>query len=247
MRPPCQGRPWGPVCIMILSIALLSSGSPGIGASAMASTPSAAISFGQTVAGSIGAPGETGSYTFTASAGDVVLIGMSRITGSIYPQIRLYGPAGDPLGASDSPHAGLNKTLLSAGTYTILASDYYGTYTGDYGLYLQRLNNPGNASPIPFGQTLSRAISTPAQMDTYTFTASAGDVVLIGVSRITGSIYPQISLYGPAGDSLGTAAAIASPHAELSRTLPSAGTYTILASDYYGTYTGDYGLQRTCQ
>ena len=38
------------------------------------------ISFGQTVSDTIAAPGETDNYIFTANSGDLILIGMSRVS-----------------------------------------------------------------------------------------------------------------------------------------------------------------------
>ena len=94
-------------------------------------------------------------------------------------------------------------TLTSTGTYTILAYDSYsGTNTGDYYLHLQRLNNPGNATPIDFGQTLSGSIITPAEMDTYTFSASAGDRVLVRMSKASGDLWPGVRIYSPDGTKL---------------------------------------------
>jgi hypothetical protein len=62
-----------------------------------------AISFGQTVSGTIAAPGETDTYTFTAYSGDLILIGMSRVSGDLWQRIRLYGPGGKLLRDERSP------------------------------------------------------------------------------------------------------------------------------------------------
>ncbi|MFX0204595.1 MAG: carboxypeptidase-like regulatory domain-containing protein, partial [Candidatus Hodarchaeota archaeon] len=137
-------------------------------------------------------------------------------------------------------------TLPKDGTYTILASDSYGDRTGDYCLYLQRLNNPGNKTNISFGETLCNTISDAALMDTYTFTAVADDKVLVSMTRTSGDLLPYIRVYDPDGiflceDWLGN------PTAEIpSCTLPKDGTYTILASDSYGDRTGDYYLYLGC-
>jgi hypothetical protein len=98
-------------------------------------------------------PAEMDTYTFTASAGDKVLVRMSKSSGTLWPGITVYSPDGTKLcetyGSSTAKIA--SCTLTSTGTYSILAYDgYYGTRTGDYSLYLQR-NNPGIPVPITFG------------------------------------------------------------------------------------------------
>ena len=205
--------------------------------------PMAFGNFGETMSGSINAPAETDTYTFTANAGDTILLGISRVSGDLWPEIRLYDPDGNLLGAeSSSHHVEVTKTLSIVGTYTVLVSDgFNGTRTGDYNLYLQRLNNPGNALPLSFGQTVSGTIAIPAEMDTYTFPADAGDVILLGMSRVSGDLWQEIRLYDPDGNLLG--AESSSHHVEVTKTLSIAGTYTVLVSDgFNGTLTGDYSI-----
>jgi len=198
-----------------------------------------AIGFGQTISGSIDSAAKTDTYTFSAGAGDSVLIRMSKSSGSLYPEIRLYGPDGNELAwAWDSRTAEVLWILPSDGQYTVLTCDHYGNYTGSYCIFVQRLNNPGNATPIGFGQTISGSIDSAAKTDTYTFSAGAGDSVLIRMSKSSGSLYPEIRLYGPDGNELAWAWDITT--AEVLWILPGDGQYTILAADHYGNYTGSY-------
>jgi hypothetical protein len=205
------------------------------------------ISFGETIQCSINSAGETDTYTFYASAGDKVLVRMNKSSGGLWSEIRVYSPDGTKLCEAYSSETAeiASCTLTSTGTYSILASDYFGTYTGDYYLYLQRLNNPGSPVPITFSQTLSGSIIAPAEMDTYTFTAGAGNKVLVRMSNSSGNLWPEIRIYSPDGTKL--CEAYSSETAEIaSCTLTSTGTYSILASDYFGTYTGDYSLNLAC-
>jgi uncharacterized protein (DUF2147 family) len=209
------------------------------------------IAFGQTLPGSIPTPAEMGTYTFTASAGDKVLVRASQASGNLWPGVRVYGPDGTKLCEQHSPDAQTAEIascpLPSAGTYTILAyDDLYGTGTGEYYLYLQRLNNPGNAVSIRHGQALMGSIITPAEMDTYTFPASAGDEVSVRMSRVSGSLWPGIRVYGPDGTKLCEESGSVTARID-SCPMPSIGTYTILAFDsLYGTYTGEYWLYLDC-
>jgi hypothetical protein len=81
------------------------------------------------------------TYTFTASAGDEVLVRMTTDDGDLRPGIRVYGPDGAQLceasGISSAEIAGC--TLEGGGTYAILAFDTAARRTGAYYLYLQRL------------------------------------------------------------------------------------------------------------
>jgi len=132
------------------------------------------IDFGQTIQCSIDASAGNGTYTFSASANDKVLVRVSTTSGGIWPEVRIYGPDETKLcEAYNSTSAEISScTLPTTGTYTVLVHDHFGTNTGNYNLYLQRLNNPGNATPINFGQTLPGSI-IPAEVDAFTFSGSA--------------------------------------------------------------------------
>ena len=259
--------------VLVLVIALLGTLSGVDGSVARAAVLSSTIGFGDTVSGSIDVPGESDTYTFSASGGDVILIGSGRTSGNVWPKVRLYEPGGSLL-ASDhgSVYVEVPATLPGGGVYTILVSDgFNGTYTGGYNLYLQRLNGPAAAHPASYGETASGTVDVPVEMEAYTFSASGGDVILIGSSRdpayrvylplilgspasagaaetglrggecVSGNLWPKIRLYDPDGGLV--AAEHSSVHAEITHSLPVAGIYTILVSDgFNGTYTGDYTL-----
>jgi uncharacterized protein YdeI (BOF family) len=203
------------------------------------------IAFGQSLAGSILAPAQANTYTFAASAGDKVLVRATKSAGNFWPGVRIYDPGGLKIcedGGSTMAEIA-SCSLTSTGTYSILIFDnWIGNETGDYYLYLQRLNNPGTPTPITFGQTLAGSILTAAQANTYTFAASAGDKLLVRISKSAGDFWPGIQVYDPGGlkiceNGSSTTAEIASC------TVTSDGTYSILALDSWtGAYTGDYSL-----
>ena len=133
-------------------------------------------------------------------------------------------------------------TNCRSGTYSILVSDGFdGTLTGQYALYVQRLNSPANVTSLSYGQTVSGTIAMPAEMDTYTFTAGAGDTVVIGMSRVSGDLWQEIRLYDADGNLLNEDSGPV--HAEVTQPLVLAGSYTILVGDGFdGTLTGDYNI-----
>jgi hypothetical protein len=208
------------------------------------------IGFGETIQCSISAAGEIDSYSFNASAGDKILVRMGISSGTFTPDLQLFDPGGTKLCDGSNPTLFSAEiatcTLSSTGTHTILAYDHDGISTGDYYLYLQRLNDPGSPVAISLGQTLSGSIPTPAEMDTYTFTGIAGDKVLVRMGNSSGILDPELRLYGPDGTKLCEALNAASAYSiEIaSCTLTSTGTQAILAYDHNGfkTYTGDYSL-----
>ncbi len=59
-----------------------------------AASAQTAISFGQTLIGSIAASGDVDTYTFSAAANDRVLVTMAVSSGSLDPDIELYDPTG---------------------------------------------------------------------------------------------------------------------------------------------------------
>ena len=150
------------------------------------------------------------AYTFSANANDKVLVRMEISSGSLWSGLRLFDPSGIKICEDGSEIA--TCTLTGTGTYTILAFDGYdGTDTGSYYVYMQRLNHPGNATLMSYDQTLSGSILTPAQMNSYSFSASAGDKAMVMMSKYSGDLWPGIRLYDPNGMSNCVRAAVFRP------------------------------------
>ncbi len=202
------------------------------------------INFGENIAGNISQAGETDVYTFSGIKNDKVLIRMAEDSPYfLEPTIQLLTPMGAPLkAASDAGQARTFATLPADGVYTIFASDQGGDETGPYGLFLQRTSNPGNATPIAYGNTIASGISKAGEIDTYTFTAAAGDLAIVRLTETSPYfLEPLIELFTPTGDSLISDNDIG--QAAINKSLPEGGRYTILVSDYYpGDDIGDYGL-----
>jgi hypothetical protein len=107
--------------------------------------------------------------------------------------------------------------------------------------YLQRLNGPANATPIAYGQTMTDSITLRAQMVAYIFEGMPKDQVLVRMTKLSGSLSPQIRVYRPDGTlACSNNDAIA---AETLCTLTVSGTHAILASDFYGSGIGTYNLE----
>jgi YD repeat-containing protein len=177
-------------------------------------------------------------YTFAGSANDVVTIRPRKISGSFTPYLELYSPSGSRIAASAIE---IRMTLPASGTYVVLVMDYYYyLYTGDYLLYLEKLNNPSNVTAtLSCEQVVSGSIGTfvdPPPWKIYRFTVSANESVTIRTRRTSGTSFsPQMELYNPSGTYLVAGS-------EINTTLAVAGTYTIIVRDANNAYAGNFSL-----
>ncbi|MBI5932058.1 MAG: hypothetical protein HY867_00005 [Chloroflexi bacterium] len=194
---------WG-VTVALLFVAFVIMVVPAVHAQAESAPlvcPSSALVYGDLVQCSISTPAEGDAYGFLGNTGDKILVRMSKSSGTLYPEIRVYNPDGFQI-CQDWDYTAseiATCTLTATGMHSIQVGDYGGTKTGDYYLYLQRLNGPGYPTSIAFGQTLSASILFPAEMDAFTFVASAGDKVIVRMAKASGTLYPEIRVYNPTG------------------------------------------------
>ncbi|MCP4625526.1 MAG: hypothetical protein GY850_18725, partial [bacterium] len=134
-------------------------------------------------------------------------------------------------------------SLPSSGTYVLLAEDYESNDTGEYRLFVQRRNNPQIAAPVGFGENLSFTIDTLGEVDTYTFDALEGDVVMVRMTT-SSKLDPYFRLYAPDGSLITYKAAYDPGAAEFtSSPLPASGTYVVIAEDYGFNEIGGYNIQ----
>jgi YD repeat-containing protein len=218
------------------------------------SAPSGAIpiGFGDTVSGTINFPAARVTYSLGANRGDTLLIQMGRLpANSVSPRVKVYRPDGSQLCASDGGYPAEALCVLdTTGIHTISAEDQLGPGTGAYGLHVQRTNAPGHATPIHFGDTLPASIGLTAELDAYTFSASAGDSVVarMGLTQTGAQFSPKLRIFRPDGSELCSAQSGAYESLrELFCQLDATGTYALLAGDRFAVGTSGYGLhlQRT--
>ena len=205
------------------------------------------ISYGQTHTGDITTDGEMDTFVFEDTAGDKVLITLTEnsTNPSLEPRFNLEDPTGDLLSTEwNNAQVSYFIILQSTGTFTIIVSDDYpGDDTGDYALFIQRTFDPGMATNISYGQTLTDNIDTDGEVDTYQFQGSVNDSVIINLTEFSSSpsLEPFIQLYAPTGNFLNSA--FHNSQATLGFRLQESGYYTILASDYYpGDDQGNYSI-----
>lgn len=214
------------------------------------------LTFGETATGTISAAAQINQYTFTANANDIIDIAAVRTSGGLSPKIQLFTSSGTVIPLPNAPNC-LSTTIeefpvklpaSNNNSYSIWFSDCSSTYTGNYDMYLQRLNNPVGAVTMSYGQTASGTITYGVQNNTYTFSATKGDLIDFTVAR-SGNFAPRLRLFS-AGALIGSAvnSGCLSPEVEWNGvSIPATGTYILLVGDCSNTYTGGYSIysQRT--
>jgi len=113
------------------------------------------IASAETKTGAYTAPSYQDAWTFTAAAGERVVITASGTDAVVYPEIYLYPPNGGELetsttGAGSSKR--LDYQLLQTGTYTIIVQDNLLNTTGTFDIALTKIPpglGPGVYNPYP--------------------------------------------------------------------------------------------------
>jgi hypothetical protein len=192
------------------------------------------LAFGEMVTRTISAATQIDTFTYTGKVDDKIMIRMNRTAETTQPWVRMYAPDGKLAceGYAERLIDALVCTLPRSGSFTLIVSDASRsrTETGTYTRYMQRLNYPGNAQAIAFGQTIAGSIGTATQIDTYSFEAKADDKAQFRMTRTAETLHPWIRVYAPTGDRV--CEGYNERLADISNcNLPRSGIYTILISD----------------
>ncbi|MBI1840922.1 MAG: hypothetical protein HYR88_08750 [Verrucomicrobia bacterium] len=168
------------------------------------------INFGQALKGHIGGPADMDTYSFIANANDVIALALVRTTPTAAPILYVFDPLGNTIIASGGDGAAVHYPelrLAQTGRYTclVIAGGLLDTY--GYVMSLARVSGGGNVrevgdSPelLTFGLVSSGHITGPADMDTYTFSAKADDVIALALTRTTPTAGPILYLFDPLGN-----------------------------------------------
>lgn len=184
----------------------------------------------------------------TAGGEYVVTLAVSSGLGAFQPRVRFEAPGGNLLGSEIE--AGNSRTfkLTAAGNYKVRVWDNDHRDVGMYALALEGISPPSlDAREIKPGNVKSERLNVMGQVDAYTFTAAAGDIVTLSLSEShSGS---RATLFSPQGDkvklyssSTGSRVSQVTPGSKVLSERLGAGTYVIQVHDNSYRAVGDYQL-----
>ena len=203
--------------------------------------------------------GDFDTWTFTATQGDYIALSMGTVTPAsahFAPWIRLVSPTGVLLGNSSTGQGAgnINATAPTSGTYTVIVGSYSSGFYDGTGSYLLTLaKGPGTVvvssgdegGPMADGDNAGTIYL--GDFDTWTFTATQGQVVTLSMGTVTPAsahFAPWIRLVSPTGALLGNISP-GTATAQMTVTMPANGTYTVIVGSYSSGFfdgTGSYLL-----
>ena len=200
------------------------------------------IGCGQLLGGNVGGAAQHNSYAFSATAGEAVILAAVTTSGTLVARLDLYlngvKISGGDNGSGNTATGSV--VLPSTGTYVVMVRDSALNRTGGYNLHLA-FTTGRCAGPIGCGQLLGGNVGGAAQHDSYAFSATAGEAVILAAVTTSGTMVARLDLYlngvkvsGGDNGSGNTATG--------SVVLPSTGTYVVMVRDSALNRTGGYNL-----
>ncbi|HEX6886001.1 MAG TPA: hypothetical protein VF530_21685 [Planctomycetota bacterium] len=207
---------------------------------------------GGVVRGSIATPGEQDTYTFDAGPGDWFELRVANVAGATFaPRIEVFNPRGALLRSAASAEIAVIDTTrvdgglsqhTPAGTYTVVVASVEGTRTptGDYDVhFVLAARDIGEA--LLDGVTVTGEL-TRGELDTFTFTAPAGQTIMGTITRLQGSSFRLRGEHiGPTG---GRGVGVGGNVIHFTNSTTPGGVHTIVVSDGTpdATGTGRYSV-----
>jgi YD repeat-containing protein len=207
----------------------------------VASSPS--LSFETLVAGHLASVRQTELFQFAGTAGQRLYFGHAPNPAQPFPgQWTLYGPDGTTVSNDAIEYINSSTdflaTLPAAGTYVLTLSDSSATGPLDFQfeVYTPAINT---RSVNVDGTTTAGTLADPGQKDVYTFTATAGQRILLDntADLETSARSASLTLAGPLGPITSSDVQEDTPFVA-----PVTGTYRVTAPGYDGA-TGAYAFR----
>jgi len=202
------------------------------------------LTCGDIVSSTISAPGEVDYLTFDGTSGDVIDLTMVRTSGfsGTNAYLYLFSPSNALLGQFQA-NSWLNLALPETGPYVVrvIANDLVGTGNYNVGLFCRNPTVPVVAN-LNCGDIVSSTISTPGEVDYFTFDGTSGDTIDLTLVRTSGfsgtNVY--VYLFSPSNLLIDGFSA----NATRTHVLPETGPYVcrVIASNLVGTGGYDLGL-----
>jgi hypothetical protein len=251
------------LCLPLL--ALISTTAPG--RVEAASLTRGGLVNGGSVVGAITSPEQVDSYTFAGNAGESVILQAvdTSLAGGLSPQILVLRPDGSQIASAlGSAVAAVELSarvttgaLPATGTYTVRVrhvTTFGGSGVGTYRLHFAKAPGANEHGALVNGTMHSGTIDL-GDVDTYTFSANAGESVVLQAADtgVSGGLSPWIQVFRPDGSHLASNASSSVAAIELSNrvttgAIPVSGVYTVVVrhvETFGGSGTGDYRLHFT--
>lgn len=202
--------------------------------------------------------GDFDVYTVTAAVGDQLRVTLAEETDTAFdPALFIYDPTGGFVEYEYSINAAsASWTASTGGTYYIVAADEISEYnsdfdtdsdTGVYSITMARIpavqtDDAGEGGPITSGARRTGNLPV-GDMDTFTFSASAGDYIILTVAETASAtdagFEPSMLVYNPSGALVDFEYGLSAADAEFTAV---AGTYFVVVTDYIEEYNSDYDV-----
>jgi hypothetical protein len=191
--------------------------------------------------------GDFDLWTFAASPGDRITLLVTEFTGGagFAPLIELLSPNGSRKSfAQGATTATIDSAIELGGTYTVLVSDANQVGAGTYRLRLTRgtIGSPG-PNVLVNGATHLGSISSAGESNIWTFTASAGETIIVRAGETAAAgLVPWLRISGPGGVLLGSDFNPAA--AEVAIRATNSGTFSVAIADGSAgrNQTGNYRI-----
>jgi len=206
-----------------------------------------ALSNGITSSGTL-TTGETNSWTFSANAGDSVVLRMG--SAALNPRLQLLSPLGTVIRAAGSANGGFVDTDLSlrvtnTGTFTVQASTFSFVTNVPYMLTFAKapgtFSSSGEGGPMLNGALYTGSLQA-GDLDMWSFDAQAGDGIVLRMGAT--NFNPWIRLFAPDGALVGSVGTGNGGFVDvdLMATATNSGTYIAVVASYIVNTNGNYWL-----
>lgn len=240
----------GNYMILVTEAAGQESGFFGISFQLLAESCALAVDCQTDAEGEITSPAGMEAFSLAAALGDTLLVQLRYETEDIVPTLYLYAPDGNLL---DSIVGVANELLVFSfeglpvtGNYLLLASSSSKTTPGNFGISFQLLNDSSCTQAfLTTGceDNIFVSIKGLAEMQTYSFSGSAGEFVAFQLDPSAPDFSGSLRLYDPQGKLIQEATAAAGELAQIAPfALPETGSYILIVGEAEGDNTGIHSL-----
>ncbi|WP_119066979.1 hypothetical protein [Aggregatilinea lenta] len=223
--------------------------------------PPPTVTYDQPVEGAIDRFTLSQSWAFEADAADRMLVKVERLSGRLFPDIRLFDATGAEISRVDGPedYSGFvwlrTLSLPAAGLYQIVVESLYLDHLPTLGTYRLTVTKLGAPEDTPANQMVLGAVDYDVPVRStidadhwrhvYTFTTDADDWIRVKARRTCGNLRLRVEMFDANGRSLGVGFTHEDGGAEMYTDLDGAGEYQIVVQREWGmsgATTGDYEL-----